>query len=113
MSNRHICHNLTFFFNDTATTEIYTLSLHDALPVSRLGHRVFLKWKSDSAGKPKRKLSVRLCQPSGRQRMRLVEMNNLESLPGDQTSHCASGPAAAAESRHLMDYNPAFLGAIA
>src|SRR5258706_16437813 len=25
---------LTFFFNDTATTEIYTLSLHDALPIS-------------------------------------------------------------------------------
>src|SRR5574338_1337170 len=25
-----------FFFNDTATTEIYTLSLHDALPIS--GH---------------------------------------------------------------------------
>src|SRR2546429_4724569 len=24
-----------FFFNDTATTEIYTLSLHDALPVAR------------------------------------------------------------------------------
>src|SRR6266480_6230980 len=24
-----------FFFNDTATTEIYTLSLHDALPISR------------------------------------------------------------------------------
>src|SRR5690348_17430888 len=32
-----------FFFNDTATTEIYTLSLHDALPIStgrrRLGRR--------------------------------------------------------------------------
>src|SRR2546422_4889638 len=27
-----------FFFNDTATTEIYTLSLHDALPISDLGH---------------------------------------------------------------------------
>src|SRR5437764_12569473 len=27
-----------FFFNDTATTEIYTLSLHDALPISR--HRL-------------------------------------------------------------------------
>src|SRR3989442_11866300 len=26
-----------FFFNDTATTEIYTLSLHDALPISRSG----------------------------------------------------------------------------
>ena len=25
-----------FFFNDTATTEIYTLSLHDALPISQL-----------------------------------------------------------------------------
>src|SRR5438270_5564934 len=27
---------LCFFFNDTATTEIYTLSLHDALPISFL-----------------------------------------------------------------------------
>src|SRR5581483_12526803 len=26
-----------FFFNDTATTEIYTLSLHDALPISACG----------------------------------------------------------------------------
>src|SRR5215469_18687984 len=25
-----------FFFNDTATTEIYTLSLHDALPISKI-----------------------------------------------------------------------------
>ena len=25
--------DLYFFFNDTATTEIYTLSLHDALPI--------------------------------------------------------------------------------
>src|SRR5262245_65714715 len=25
---------VSFFFNDTATTEIYTLSLHDALPIS-------------------------------------------------------------------------------
>jgi len=29
-----------FFFNDTATTEIYTLSLHDALPISRAAARV-------------------------------------------------------------------------
>src|SRR5258708_13647525 len=28
---------LFFFFNDTATTEIYTLSLHDALPISGRG----------------------------------------------------------------------------
>src|SRR2546430_17439535 len=30
----HIPANFFFFFNDTATTEIYTLSLHDALPIS-------------------------------------------------------------------------------
>src|SRR5690349_22393571 len=28
-----------FFFNDTATTEIYTLSLHDALPISACAPR--------------------------------------------------------------------------
>src|SRR2546427_1941653 len=28
-----------FFFNDTATTEIYTLSLHDALPIWALGEK--------------------------------------------------------------------------
>src|SRR5206468_12877442 len=28
-----------FLFNDTATTEIYTLSLHDALPIFRLAER--------------------------------------------------------------------------
>src|SRR3712207_7200714 len=28
-----------FFFNDTATTEIYTLSLHDALPISTGKHK--------------------------------------------------------------------------
>ena len=27
------CFVFVFFFNDTATTEIYTLSLHDALPI--------------------------------------------------------------------------------
>src|SRR5256885_12979361 len=31
-----------FFFNDTATTEIYTLSLHDALPISILQSDVFV-----------------------------------------------------------------------
>src|SRR2546421_9713357 len=30
----HPSFSLFFFFNDTATTEIYTLSLHDALPIS-------------------------------------------------------------------------------
>src|SRR2546427_4529345 len=32
--SRHMFALFFFFFNDTATTEIYTLSLHDALPIS-------------------------------------------------------------------------------
>src|SRR2546427_7956646 len=35
-----------FFFNDTATTEIYTLSLHDALPISER------YWYADQYGHP-------------------------------------------------------------
>src|SRR3712207_9263448 len=38
-----------FFFNDTATTEIYTLSLHDALPISRkrLEVETFIRFQHD------------------------------------------------------------------
>src|SRR6266480_7566446 len=44
-----------FFFNDTATTEIYTLSLHDALPISatstsRARARPWRRW---SRGRPR------------------------------------------------------------
>src|SRR5574340_310604 len=37
--------NYFFFFNDTATTEIYTLSLHDALPIWR--------WRTGAATSPR------------------------------------------------------------
>src|SRR2546430_4090332 len=40
---------LFFFFNDTATTEIYTLSLHDALPISEDSGPVFL-WDEEFSG---------------------------------------------------------------
>src|SRR2546429_9997936 len=36
MTPRTVCTTL-FFFNDTAPTEIYTLSLHGALPILRVG----------------------------------------------------------------------------
>src|ERR1051325_12175292 len=35
MSDLYFLLMFFFFFNDTATTEIYTLSLHDALPISQ------------------------------------------------------------------------------
>src|SRR5258705_8736448 len=40
MSLHLIPHSSFFFFNDTATTEIYTLSLHDALPICRRERRL-------------------------------------------------------------------------
>src|SRR5256885_15938382 len=41
MSSR-LAVRLIFFFNDTATTEIYTLSLHDALPIRKPARCIFL-----------------------------------------------------------------------
>src|SRR6266550_9374775 len=38
----------SFFFNDTATTEIYTLSLHDALPICSLSLRRRRVHRADS-----------------------------------------------------------------
>src|SRR2546429_7192971 len=43
----YMCSYSFFFFNDTATTEIYTLSLHDALPICDLSENEpfdFLNW---------------------------------------------------------------------
>src|SRR2546427_7971245 len=43
-----------FFFNDTATTEIYTLSLHDALPISAAAvPRVYLDYAGFSPVDPR------------------------------------------------------------
>src|SRR2546430_4488574 len=47
-----------FFFNDTATTEIYTLSLHDALPICQ-DHR----WKCCSDWDPSCKLIAPIAKP--------------------------------------------------
>src|SRR6478672_8726013 len=41
---------LFFFFNDTATTEIYTLSLHDALPISARARAATTSTSSRNAG---------------------------------------------------------------
>src|SRR5579872_4380523 len=60
----------SFFFNDTATTEIYTLSLHDALPIS-----------SDSATRPSAS-TIRPCSCERRCRRRSEEhTSELQSRP--------------------------------
>src|SRR6201990_3437619 len=38
LPRRYVAILICFFFNDTATTEIYTLSLHDALPIYGVNH---------------------------------------------------------------------------
>src|SRR5258708_21784420 len=44
---------LVFFFNDTATTEIYTLSLHDALPISPRRCNQAIRGRALPPGKPR------------------------------------------------------------
>src|SRR6266496_4695378 len=47
-----------FFFNDTATTEIYTLSLHDALPISIVGRGLGRRPRRDRAVRARRPADV-------------------------------------------------------
>src|SRR3712207_9045428 len=43
---------LFFFFNDTATTEIYTLSLHDALPISTAATVSRAMFRAEGSSRP-------------------------------------------------------------
>src|SRR3712207_8321557 len=45
-----------FFFNDTATAEIYSLSLHDALPISR-----GVRWPATTSARCSRTVTVACC----------------------------------------------------
>src|SRR5256885_814689 len=101
-----------FFFNDTATTEIYTLSLHDALPISQAFAALldldpnevhaleYLGWTSLRSGKPaeaevrfRRALEV---QPKGAHGLRGLA----ESLEAQKK------PEAVAAYREYLEINP-------
>src|SRR5258706_3787493 len=75
---------LFFFFNDTATTEIYTLSLHDALPISP-GARTRERstwWRSGTRCSERNRRSARsTCTTPTRSRSRSEEhTSELQSL---------------------------------
>src|SRR5215216_8197064 len=83
-----------FFFNDTATTEIYTLSLHDALPISirprRLSRRHRRSYRLRSrrrrrcpAGPRSEEHTSELQSPDHLVCRLLLEQKNLEHLPGE------------------------------
>src|SRR5947209_20586773 len=63
-----------FFFNDTATTEIYTLSLHDALPISRSLRA------ARSATRPRRRRTAALADPRGRSEEHTSELQSRQYL---------------------------------
>src|SRR2546426_11434966 len=74
-----------FFFNDTATTEIYTLSLHDALPIYR--HTVFGDARSAE----------------------LLLQNNVAALGAEGDLHCVGELVDAAQDRKSTRLNSSHL----
>src|SRR6266487_2032436 len=77
--NRLLFH--LFFSNDTATTEIYTLSLHDALPISFVRHRADKLQRQ--TGLPRSAGSGKRDQPNGLIRKPLTEYFHV-SFAADQ-----------------------------
>src|SRR3989442_16037800 len=68
-----------FFFNDTATTEIYTLSLHDALPISTSSSPVGCSGPASRTAHLRR---ARLPSPMARSSLRSEEhTSELQSRP--------------------------------
>src|SRR6516165_12817997 len=59
-----------FFFNDTATTEIYTLSLHDALPISKA-------WAADAGRDARLESRADLAERSEEHTSELQSQSNL------------------------------------
>src|SRR3712207_6874897 len=57
-----------FFFNDTATTEIYTLSLHDALPILQPDHERRLSGEPEAAAGKDARRGVRRLAPRAARR---------------------------------------------
>src|SRR3712207_6942986 len=61
-----IAGRFNFFFNDTATTEIYTLSLHDALPIFKVGYGNGPLSEADVGGVVTTRPGRRSRRPTGR-----------------------------------------------
>src|SRR2546422_1861294 len=83
-----------FFFNDTATTEIYTLSLHDALPIATSGNDANgeLRAPGSRGGLPRyvpRARAVPVPQGVGRRARRRPRSGGVRPSAGAQTGERA------------------------
>src|SRR2546426_2353542 len=79
-----------FFFNDTATTEIYTLSLHDALPISSLAvidEEIGVALANPGATYPVAFQAQLVDHPAGRSAGRILE-NRSEEHTSELQSPC-------------------------
>src|SRR5436309_4657368 len=72
--------SLFFFFNDTATTEIYTLSLHDALPISARGYRTRVRIRPIATTSPFFYATEELIAHSARSEEHTSELQSRENL---------------------------------
>src|SRR3712207_7684230 len=83
-----MCILFFFFFNDTATTEIYTLSLHDALPIFTSGsvaQRLRATRKRRRVSVPTRSVGTRMVHAVG-----VIAMDSLPSRSEEHTSELQS-----------------------
>src|SRR5471030_648098 len=90
------CFSSFFFFNDTATTEIYTLSLHDALPISRV-HCVpavprpsgcpceRARWRSEEHTSELQSLRHLVCRLLLEKKKRGLKNKNIEKADSEKT----------------------------
>src|SRR3712207_7235353 len=67
-----------FFFNDTATTEIYTLSLHDALPIC------FLDLGAEGRTARRRRDELNIRTPSIRRRVQVLSGGNQQKVRSEE-----------------------------
>src|SRR6266566_9892344 len=77
-----------FFFNDTATTEIYTLSLHDALPIIAIGFGPLLTPSRIRIPSPPQKSTTFMLTPHLK-RLREQEWERRACLPMTRRSRVA------------------------
>src|SRR5687768_15846921 len=125
-----------FFLNDPATTEIYTLSLHDALPIYqsldkehiareinrliREDHPVSPRWITDAelAAQPELVRTMSVKPPMGSGKVRLLEIDGVDLQPCGGTHVARTGEIGAIEVTKIENkgkmnrrVNLAFVGA--